>query len=63
MSTQVVCVGYKCPACAKRVAVLRSNLPAPTDTSVIESECSCGFVRLISISEIQSLDVWREVAA
>lgn len=63
MSTNIVCVGYRCPYCGKMVAVLRSNEPVPRLAGVIESECSCGYVRPIRIGEVQSLDVWHEDAS
>jgi hypothetical protein len=62
MSAEIVCVGYKCPICGRRVVVLRSCEPTlPTDP--ILSECICGYYRPVHIDELQSLDVWRESAA
>jgi hypothetical protein len=63
MSTAIICVGYTCPACGKRVTVLRSSDPALEPTDIIETECPCGLIRPINIDEVQSLDVWYEPAA
>jgi C4-type Zn-finger protein len=63
VSSAIVSVGFTCPLCGARVAVLRSCDPAPHATDVIRAECACGFVRFISVIEIQSLEVWRGNAA
>lgn len=63
MSRAIVCVGFTCPLCGARVAVLRSCDPTPDSPEVFHSECKCGYVRLVAMNEIQSLDVWREEAA
>jgi hypothetical protein len=63
VSHEIVCVGFKCPVCGMRIAVLRSCDPTPSNTDAISSKCRCGFARLIPLAEIQSLDVWREEAA
>lgn len=61
MSTEVVVVGYMCPCCGRRVAVLRSSNPPKTATA-IEVKCACGDSRNIGIDQIQGLDVWKEKA-
>lgn len=63
MGSEVISVGYTCPVCKYRVCVLRSGDQARLTNGVICSECTCGHVRIIQLSEIQSLDVWRERAA
>lgn len=63
MSSAIVSVGFTCPLCGVRVAVLRSCAPPPHTTDVIRAECPCGFVRFVTVTEIQSLEVWREKAA
>jgi len=63
MSNVIVSVGYICPICKQRIAVLRSSDPIPKATDVIQSECKCGFGRPISIGEVLFLDVWRETTA
>jgi C4-type Zn-finger protein len=63
MPEQVICVGYKCPACGHLVTVSRSCDPVPRLGYLLYSECSCEYFRAISIEELQSLEVWRESAA
>jgi hypothetical protein len=60
MSTLIVSVGYTCPICGRRVTVLRSCDRIPEAIDGVQSECECGFGRMIRIDEIQSLRVWRE---
>jgi hypothetical protein len=63
MSSEIVCVGYKCPICARHVVVLRSCEPKLSSSEPILSECNCGYYRPIYIADLQSLDVWRETTA
>lgn len=63
MSTEIVCVGYRCPICGHRVVVLRSCEPVLVPSDPILSQCSCGYYRPVYIEDLQSLDVWRESAA
>lgn len=58
-ASEIICVGYTCPICNRKVAVLRSCDPIPKPTDVT-SECECGFMRPIRIAELQSLDVWLQ---
>jgi hypothetical protein len=60
-SKQITCVGYTCPNCNQRVAVLRSSTP-PLDFvgHFMQSICRCGRDRQISEEEIPSLDIWTE---
>lgn len=60
LTAEIVCVGYTCPLCKRRVTVLRSCDPIPTASDLTESECQCGYIRAIVLAEIQTLDVWRE---
>ena len=62
MSTEVVVVGYTCPCCGRRVAVLRSSNPPKTAAEMLV-KCECGDSRRIGIDQIQGLDVWKENAA
>lgn len=58
VGSEIVCIGYSCPICKHKVAVLRSCDPIPKPTDVTY-ECECGFMRCIRIAELQSLEVWR----
>ena len=60
MSQNIVCVGFKCPVCQRRVVVLRSSDPVPQTATVIVGACRCGFVRPIPMVEVQSLEVRHE---
>lgn len=62
MPAEVVFVGYTCPACGSRVAVLRSTHP-PKYADEILAVCKCGHLRRIALEEIQSLEVWKEKAS
>ena len=55
-------VGYSCPSCGRRVAVLRSSNPPKTATEMMV-KCDCGDSRKIDIDQIQELDVWKEKGA
>jgi len=58
---QVTCVGYTCPVCKRRVAVLRSSAPPKRGPfQYFESECECGFALRIPLDQIQQLDTWKE---
>ena len=57
MSQNIVCVGFKCPVCQRRVVVLSSSDPVPQTATVIVGACRCGFVRPIPMVEVQSLEV------
>jgi hypothetical protein len=63
VSSAIVSVGFTCPLCGARVPVLRSCDPAPSTADLIRAECRCGFIRFITVIEIQTLEVWREQAA
>ncbi len=62
MATDVVVLGYTCPHCGRRVAVLRSSNPPKTATEMVVS-CDCGKSRKIGVDQIQTLDVWKEKQA
>ena len=62
VSTDVVVLGYTCPHCGRRVAVLRSSNPPKTATEMV-AKCDCGKSRKIGIEQLQKLDVWKEKSA
>jgi C4-type Zn-finger protein len=61
MSTEIICVGYKCPVCHQRVPVMRSCDAIPHATDIVQSECKCGYGRTINLTDVQQLEVWREL--
>ncbi|MGZ4814244.1 MAG: hypothetical protein ACXVZV_02460 [Terriglobales bacterium] len=62
MPAEIVFVGYTCPLCGSRIAVLRSSDPPNGLPREIISECKCGNIRRIRLEQIQDLDTWREKA-
>ncbi|HVZ15674.1 MAG TPA: hypothetical protein VG897_01045 [Terriglobales bacterium] len=60
MPAEIVFVGYTCPRCGSRVAVLRSSEPPQGPPKEIISECKCGSLRRIRVEDIQELETWRE---
>ncbi|HUN88034.1 MAG TPA: hypothetical protein VMU28_04560 [Terriglobales bacterium] len=60
MAAEIVFVGYICGFCGGRVVVLRSSDPPTKVPKEICSECDCGALRVISLEELQTLEVWKE---
>lgn len=63
VSEEIICIGFTCPVCRKRVYVLRSCDPVPSRAELFQSTCNCGFMRNVRLDELQSLEVWRELTA
>ena len=63
MPAEIVFVGYTCPLCGSRIAVLRSSDPPHGQPHEIISECKCGCLRRIRLQDIQQLETWRENVA
>jgi hypothetical protein len=62
VSKLVVSIGYYCPLCGSRVIVLSSEHPPETELrgEFLPSQCHCGFEQPIHISDLQTLDIWRD---
>jgi hypothetical protein len=58
----VVCLGFCCVSCGRRVSLLRSTDRANEDLlpEIVVSRCVCGSERIVDMKELQTLDIWRE---
>ncbi len=60
MPQEIVILGFTCPACLRKVPVIRSCESPPKLTDRLIAQCRCGFIRPIPFNRIQQLEIWKE---